>query len=89
MDLNSTAFAQGGDIPRKYTCEGDDIAPPLSWSDVPERTLSLALIVDDRTRRTRRHRPAPGCTSFWSTLRPARPRFPRVAGRCPKDAATA
>ena len=47
MDLNSTAFAQGGDIPRKYTCEGDDIAPPLSWSDVPERTLSLALIVDD------------------------------------------
>ena len=47
MDLSSTAFAQGGDIPRKYTCEGDDIAPPLSWSDVPERTLSLALIVDD------------------------------------------
>ena len=47
MDLSSTAFAQGGDIPRKYTCEGDDIAPALSWSDVPERTLSLALIVDD------------------------------------------
>ena len=47
MDLSSTAFAQGGDIPRKYTCEGDDSAPPLSWSDVPERTLSLALIVDD------------------------------------------
>lgn len=47
MDLSSTAFAQGGDIPRRYTCEGDDIAPALSWSDVPERTQSLALIVDD------------------------------------------
>ena len=38
MKLSSTAFAHGGDIPRKYTCEGDDIAPALSWSDVPERT---------------------------------------------------
>jgi len=47
MDLSSTAFAQGGDIPRKYTCEGDDIAPALSWSDVPDRIQSLALIVDD------------------------------------------
>ena len=47
MDLSSTAFAQGGNIPRKYTCEGDDIAPALFWSGVPERTLSLVLIVDD------------------------------------------
>lgn len=47
MDLSSTAFVQGGDIPRKYTCEGDDIAPALSWSDVPDRIQSLALIVDD------------------------------------------
>jgi Raf kinase inhibitor-like YbhB/YbcL family protein len=47
MDLSSTAFAQGGSIPRRYTCEGDDIAPALFWSHVPERTLSLALIVDD------------------------------------------
>ena len=47
MELSSTAFAQGGDIPRKYTCEGDDIAPALSWSDVPDRIQSLALIVDD------------------------------------------
>jgi Raf kinase inhibitor-like YbhB/YbcL family protein len=47
MDLSSTAFAQGGDIPRRYTCEGDDIAPALSWTDVPERTGSLVLIVDD------------------------------------------
>jgi len=47
MDLNSTAFAAGSEIPRQYTCEGDDLAPPLGWSGVPERALSLALIVDD------------------------------------------
>jgi hypothetical protein len=47
MELSSTAFAPGGDIPRRHTCEGDDIAPALFWSDVPERTLSLVLIVDD------------------------------------------
>ncbi len=47
MDLNSTAFEQGGGMPQQYTCEGDDLAPPLRWSGVPERALSLALIVDD------------------------------------------
>lgn len=47
MDLSSTAFTQGSEIPRQCTCEGDDIAPPLRWSDVPDRTRSLALIVDD------------------------------------------
>ena len=47
MELSSIAFAQGGEIPRRYTCEGDDIAPALFWSDVPDRVRSLALIVDD------------------------------------------
>ena len=47
MDLTSTAFANGGDIPARYTCEGSDAAPPLAWSGVPDRTKSLALIVDD------------------------------------------
>ena len=47
MELISTAFANGGGIPARYTCEGSDAAPPLAWSDVPERTRSLALIVDD------------------------------------------
>ena len=47
MELNSTAFAQGAEMPQQYTCEGDDLAPPLGWSGVPERALSLALIVDD------------------------------------------
>jgi Raf kinase inhibitor-like YbhB/YbcL family protein len=35
------------EIPAKYTCEGADVSPPLSWSGVPEGTRSLALIVDD------------------------------------------
>jgi len=47
MDLTSTAFANGGDIPARYTCEGSDVAPALTWSGVPDRTKSLALIVDD------------------------------------------
>lgn len=47
LSLTSPAFANGGKIPRKYTCEGDDSSPALSWSGVPERTKSLALIVDD------------------------------------------
>ena len=45
--LKSTAFENGGEIPARYTCQGDDISPPLSWSDVPEGTRSLALIVED------------------------------------------
>lgn len=47
MSLESPAFADGESIPRKYTCEGEDISPPLRWSEIPERTQSLALIVDD------------------------------------------
>ncbi len=45
--LKSAAFTEGGVIPLKYTCEGDDIAPPLEWQGVPEKTQSLVLIVDD------------------------------------------
>jgi Raf kinase inhibitor-like YbhB/YbcL family protein len=47
LALSSTAFSNGGKIPSKYTCEGNDLSPPLSWTDVPEGTKSLALIVDD------------------------------------------
>ena len=45
--LTSTAFDHGGEIPSRYTCDGDDIAPPLAWSGLPEGTRSLVLIVDD------------------------------------------
>lgn len=47
LQLTSTAFAHGGDIPKSHTCDGPDVSPPLSWSGVPSETRSLALIVDD------------------------------------------
>lgn len=47
MQLTSTAFAHEGRIPTKYTCEGDDLSPPLKWTGAPEGTKSFALIVDD------------------------------------------
>ena len=47
MKLESPAFAEGAEIPRKHTCEGDDISPPLAWSGLPQGTQSLVLIVDD------------------------------------------
>lgn len=47
LSLNSSVFNQGGVIPSKYTCEGDDVAPPLEWDGVPENAQSLVLIVDD------------------------------------------
>ncbi|HYN15098.1 MAG TPA: YbhB/YbcL family Raf kinase inhibitor-like protein [Terriglobales bacterium] len=45
--LSSTAFQPGGDIPRKYTCEGPDVSPALTWTDPPAGTQSFALIADD------------------------------------------
>ena len=45
--LNSNGFTDGGEIPAKYTCEGDDISPELEWTGVPVQTRSLVLIVDD------------------------------------------
>src|SRR5215218_9657892 len=45
--LQSSGFEHKGSIPARYSCEGEDLSPPLSWSGVPEGTRSLALIVDD------------------------------------------
>ena len=45
--ISSEAFEDGGMIPSMYTCDGDDISPPLSWDSVPEKTKSIALICDD------------------------------------------
>lgn len=47
LTLTSPSFVDRSAIPKKYTCEGEDISPPLAWSDVPEGTRSLVLIVDD------------------------------------------
>ena len=48
LDVRSSAFEEGGAMPARYTCEGLDISPPLTWSSVPNGTRSFALIVDDR-----------------------------------------
>ena len=45
--VTSSAFADQESIPQRYTCEGEDVSPPLAWLGVPEGTKSLALIVDD------------------------------------------
>lgn len=45
--LTSEAFEDGGTIPRKYTCEGANVSPPLSWSGAPATTLSFALVCYD------------------------------------------
>lgn len=47
MELRSSAFAPQGEIPLKYTCDGEDLSPPLAWSGIPAGTESLVLIVDD------------------------------------------
>ena len=45
--LTSSAFSKNGDIPINHTCDGPDVSPPLAWSDVPEDTVSFALVMDD------------------------------------------
>jgi hypothetical protein len=47
MKLTSSAFEDHGSIPRKYTCEGADVSPPLTIEGVPSDARSLALIVED------------------------------------------
>lgn len=47
LKLSSSAFAEGGTIPKKYTCDGESISPPLAWTAPPAGTKSLALISDD------------------------------------------
>ncbi|MGC9323753.1 MAG: YbhB/YbcL family Raf kinase inhibitor-like protein [Desulfomonilia bacterium] len=47
LELTSPDFAQGGMIPSEYTCDGDDVSPPLSISGIPDGTKSITLICDD------------------------------------------
>ena len=47
FSLSSPAFKAGEMIPKKYTCDGVNISPPLKWTGVPSKTKSLALICDD------------------------------------------
>jgi len=47
LTIVSPAFTHNGGIPRRYTCDGDDLSPPLAWSGMPKITRSLVLILED------------------------------------------
>ena len=47
FSLESSVFDNAQAIPSRYSCEGEDVSPPLRWTNVPEGTRSLALVVDD------------------------------------------
>jgi Raf kinase inhibitor-like YbhB/YbcL family protein len=80
MALQSPAFRAGGDIPRRFTCDGRNVSPPLRWSAVPARARELALLVED---------PDAGNFVHWSLL--ALPRGTRAVaeGRVPASAVQA
>jgi Raf kinase inhibitor-like YbhB/YbcL family protein len=47
MKLVSSAIADGAAIPRRFTCDGENLSPPLQWSDAPSGTQSFVLLCDD------------------------------------------
>jgi len=47
LSVESSAFQHGNIIPQRYTCDGEDASPPLSWSEPPPGTAGLVLVVDD------------------------------------------
>jgi Raf kinase inhibitor-like YbhB/YbcL family protein len=47
MQLKTTAFANGADIPTRFTCDGTDDSPALEWTEPPAGTQSFALVADD------------------------------------------
>ena len=47
FSLRSDAFEDREPIPERHSCEGEDVSPPLAWSDPPEGTVSMALVCDD------------------------------------------
>ena len=47
LTVTSNGFDDGEEIPRKYTCDGEDISPDLHWSDPPESSRSIVVVVDD------------------------------------------
>jgi Raf kinase inhibitor-like YbhB/YbcL family protein len=47
LQLTSPAFDDGGTMAKKYSCDGDEVSPPLSWSGVPSGAKELALVMED------------------------------------------
>lgn len=59
LQLTSSAFQPEGNIPRQFTCEGNDVSPDLTWKNAPSGTKSFALIVHDPDA------PRPGGFTHW------------------------
>jgi Raf kinase inhibitor-like YbhB/YbcL family protein len=78
FQLGSSSFAHGAAIPVKYSCDGEDISPPLSWSEPPAGTQSLALIFDDPD--------APGGTWVHWVLYDLPPQLQTLPEAVPADA---
>lgn len=47
MRLNSSAITPGGEIPRRFTCDGDDVSPPFVWANAPDKTQGFAIVCWD------------------------------------------
>lgn len=47
ITVSSTAFADGAPVPVQFSCDGDDVSPPLEWEGVPDGAAALALVLDD------------------------------------------
>jgi Raf kinase inhibitor-like YbhB/YbcL family protein len=47
LTISSPSFSNGGDIAKKFTCDGTDVSPQLSWTDPPAGTKTFALLADD------------------------------------------
>lgn len=61
MELRSDAFVEGAEIPEQFSCEGENLSPPLAWSKAPDGTAELALVLSDPD--------APGATFYhWFLL---------------------
>lgn len=77
LRLTSPAFATGPSIPKAFTCDGDDVSPPLRWSRPPSGTRELALVVED-----------PDADRFvhWTLLRIPASATALAAGRVPPGA---
>lgn len=75
MILRTTAFDEKGFIPARYTCEGDDVNPPLEITGIPHGTRTLALIMDDPD--------APGGVFDHWLVRNMPPHEPIAEGRMP------
>ncbi|MDD5674974.1 MAG: YbhB/YbcL family Raf kinase inhibitor-like protein [Chitinivibrionales bacterium] len=77
LEISSKAFTNGNAIPARYTCDGEDVSPPVAWSNIPAACKSLVLICDDPD--------APG--QMWShfVCYDIPPSVQGIAEGCPKS----